>query len=248
LEAEIGESLSKARRTWYVRKAEKLGEDMLREHPSTPEEAFQNTIQGAYYAAQIARARKEGHVTRVPAIEGAPVETWWDLGVNDTTAIWFVQPVGRELRVIDCYENSGEGLQHYAEVLRERGYFYSRHIAPHDIRVRDFGTGVSRLEEGARLGLKFDIAPRLPVIDGINAARDQFPALVFDQAKTDDGLKALEAYRKEWNEQVGCYRDRPLHDWASNYSDALRTGIVGRANEHRAVASPRARPMAAGWT
>lgn len=250
LEAKIGRKLSPGRRAWYVARAERLGDDMFREYPSTPEEAFHVSIRGAYYAEQFSALRKAGRITTVPYEQAVAVETWWDLGMADTMVIWFVQQVGLELRVIDCYAASGEGLAHYAKVLQERGYTYSRHIAPHDIAVRELGTGVSRLETAETLGIRFETAPMLGVADGIEAVRNALPNMWFDEEKCADGIKALEHYRKQWNETLGTYSSKPLHDWASHYADAVRTGVTGRAAlKGRAAPAKQVKQTSArGWT
>jgi len=159
LETIIGQPIPLARRLWYVGKAKILGDDMLREYPSTPDEAFAVTIQGAYYANEIRQVRKEGRITKVPYQPGALVHTWWDLGMDDMMAIWFVQRIGRELHAIDYYENNGEGLAHYAKVLQDRGYLYGAHVGPHDLEVRELGAGdgegITRTETARRLGSQF---------------------------------------------------------------------------------------------
>lgn len=161
---------------------------------------------------------------------GVPVHTFWDLGVNDTTVIWFVQRAGLEWRVIDYYEHSGEGLEHYAKVLDAKadpkgpGYRYGRHYAPHDISVRELGTGISRRERGAELGIRFETVPRVEnKADSIEAARTMLPQCWFDEEQCALGLERLEHYRKEWDDRLGCYRDRPLHDNNSNGADAFQT-------------------------
>jgi hypothetical protein len=120
----------------------------------------------------MAKAEAEGRITWVPHDPALQVETWWDLGVGDATAIWFVQRAGKEIYLIDYYEMSGEGLSHYALVLQTKGYVYSHHIAPHDIEVRELGSGKSRKEQGEALGLYFTVAPKRPVHHGINAVRN----------------------------------------------------------------------------
>lgn len=250
LEQKLGISLPLSRRAWYVNKAGTLGEDMLREYPSLPEEAFFQSIMGAYYRDQLQRARKEGRIGAFPALDGYPVMTWWDIGVDDATAIWFVQQLGGRFRFIDYYENSGEQLEHYVRVLQEKGYFYaSRHIAPHDIRVREWVSG-SRLKAAERMGIAFDTAPALPIADGIEMVRNLFPSFEFDLEGCDEGLKRLENYRKEWDELRGCYKPRPLHDWTSHGADALRTGVTGlqKVVDSRAIASKKPKPTPRAWS
>lgn len=218
--------LDTEQKAWYVKKAETQKEDMKREFPSTPKEAFEASLEGAYYSAQMAQAETEKRIGRVPYEPALTVETWWDLGMGDQTAIWFVQRFNREIRAIDYYANSGEGLAHYAKVLKERPYAYSRHIGPHDIAVRELGTGKSRKEVAEGLGLRFEVAPKLDVNDGIEACRNILPRTWFDQEKCADGIKALKGYRKDWDEDLGLWAKKPRHDWASHPADAFRTGAV----------------------
>lgn len=222
-----GITLNDGQRAWYAKKAEVQREDMKREFPSTPKEAFEAAVEGAYYAEQMARAETDGRIGRVPWEPLVDVETWWDLGMDDDMAIWFVQRVGREVRVIDYYANSGEGLLHYAKELKSKPYNYGRHIGPHDIEVRELGTGKSRKETAEEMGLRpFDVAPKLEVQDGIEATRNLLPRCWFDAEKCADGIRALKNYRKDWDENRGVWLPRPRHDWASHASDAFRTGAV----------------------
>ncbi|GAB7024711.1 hypothetical protein [Salidesulfovibrio brasiliensis] len=228
LEKTLGITLSKAQRAWYAAKEADQQEDMKREYPSTPEEAFEAAVEGAYYSRQFATIRDRRQIARVPYDPALPVYTAWDLGMSDSTAIWFIQPLmDREFRVIDFYENSGEGLEHYVAELNRKPYVYAGHYAPHDIRVRELGTGKSRLETARKLGLRFDISPDIPVQDGINAVRNLLPKCWFDETRTDQGVKCLEAYRKDWDERNGCWRNQPVHDWTSHGADAFRYFAVG---------------------
>ena len=182
---------------------------------------------GTYYSKLLEQAEAENRITDVPYTPALPVETWWDLGVGDSTAIWFVQAFrGREFRFIDFYENHGVGLTYYAKVVRDRPYVYSEHIAPHDINVREFTTGVSRIEVARDLGLHFEIAPKLLLAEGIDAARRILPLSWFDKEKCKRGLKALKAYRKAFDERKKVYMNTPVHDWASHPADAYRTGAL----------------------
>jgi hypothetical protein len=217
--------LTEAQMAWYAKKWETQKADMKREYPSTPREAFESAVEGAYYADPLAKAEEDGRVGRVPYEPNLRVETWWDLGMDDDMAIWFVQRFRKELRVIDYYANSGEGLAHYAKVLSEKPYVYSRHVGPHDLAVREMGTGKSRQEVAIGLGLRpWVIAPRLEVIDGIEAVRNLLSGCWFDAAKCAEGLKALRSYRKDWDENRGVWLSKPRHDWASHGADAFRTG------------------------
>lgn len=125
--------------------------------------SFTAAVSGAYFGKLISKAEKEKRIGEVPVDEHVGVETWWDLGIGDSTAIWFAQRVNEEIHLIDYYENSGESLAHYADVLDEKNYAYERHIAPHDIQARELGTGKSRLEVAQDLGIDFEVAPKLTI-------------------------------------------------------------------------------------
>lgn len=184
--------------------------------------SFDVPIAGAYYGNQLMKATADGRIGKVPYEPQLLVHTYWDLGVGDSTAIWFVQKLGREIRIIDYYETSGEGLAHYKQILNERGYTYGEHWAPHDIQVKELGSGKTRLETAALLGIKFRIAPKLSLDDGIEAARNILARCWFDEEKTERGLNALKSYHKEYDEKNKSYKDHPHHDWSSHGSDAFR--------------------------
>ena len=196
-------------------------------------------IKGAYYTAQFAAARKAGRITRVPYDPALPVDTDWDLGVGDSTAIWFSQSMrSGEVRLIDYYENSGEGLPHYAGVLTDKGYVYGQHWAPHDIRVRELGSGKSRRETARSHGIAFKIVPDIGVDDGIDAVRLLLPRCWFDEEHCRAGLDALMVYRKRFNERLQEFTDTPLHDWSSHAADAFR----GLAVRHKTPREPEPEP------
>ena len=182
---------------------------------------------GAYYAEEMMKA-EESRICSVPHFPEVPVETWWDLGFSDQTAIWFVQYIGQEVHLIDYYETSGEGLAHYARVLRERsddlGYTYGEHIAPHDADWGELGTGKTRVETARQHGIVFRVAPKLGVADGIDAARHLLPRCWFDADRCSRGIEVMRSYRKVRDEKNDTWKDRPLHDWASHGADAFRYG------------------------
>ncbi len=189
--------------------------------------SFEASVQGAVFAREIMAAREAGRVTQVPYDPLMPVDTAWDLGVGDATAIWFSQssPSG-EVRLIDYYEATGEGLAHYAQVLKAKGYFYGSHVAPHDIEVRELGTGHSRLEMARQLGISFIVAPRLSLEDGISAARALLPRCWFDATRAGVGLEMLQHYRWDYNQRIHEFKPVPVHDFASHGADAFRTLAV----------------------
>lgn len=180
------------------------------------------SIQGAYYSDQLSDAGEEGRITSIPYEKLLPVDTFWDLGVSDATTIWFVQRHGQEIRMIDYLEASGEGLDYYVKQLSAKGYVYGKHYAPHDIQVRELGTGKSRLEIAKQLGIKFEVTPNIGVMDGINAARMIFNRVWFDEKKCKIGLQALRNYRKEWSDKRREFSSKPLHDWSSHAADSFR--------------------------
>jgi hypothetical protein len=184
------------------------------------------SLKGAYYRRQIQEARDEGRITSVPYEPMLPVYTWWDLGVGDSTCIGFFQLAGREVRMIDYFEASGEGLNYYASVLRSKGYVYAEHYAPHDIEVRELGTGKSRREIAANFGIDFRIAPNISIDDGINAVRMRFKNLWIDERKCEQFVDAISQYQKEWNDKMGDFKARPLHDWTSHAADMIRYWAV----------------------
>lgn len=193
--------------------------------------SFAAALVGSYYGKQMVDAENEGRVGEVPHEVNLRVETWWDLGVGDSTAIWFVQRSGREIRVIDYHEASGEGLPYYVRVLQEKQYVYSRHIAPHDIEVRELGSGKSRRDTALSLGIRFQVAPNLPIDDGIDAVRAMLPRCWFDRKKTARLVEALKQYQKNWNEKTKTFENHPYHNWASHAADAGRYGAVMREPE-----------------
>ena len=256
IEAECRIRLTPEQKAWYVKKWNQQGDDIQQEHPSTFDEAFNVAIQGAYYISEFRRIRKEGRITRVGYNPNHLVDTWWDLGYNDINAIWFTQNYARQVHVIDYYQNEGEGLLHYADVLRDKGYRYDRWVAPHDISVHEYVSGKTRQAAALELGIKFEVAGKLSKESQIEASRQMLGMCVFDEEKTAEGIEALEAYRKEYNEKTGTYRNRPLHNWASNGADAFHTLAVAhsftrmvdgsKVAERRERSREKANPK--GWT
>lgn len=242
----LGETFKRAQDDpeWFVQvlKASQTGlldeEELQRLRRSMPENeylqefecSFDAAITGAYYAKELQQAETERRITGVPRDPMLKVSTVWDLGISDSTAIWFYQQTGREVRLIDYYEASGHGLDHYARVLQEKGYLYAKHWGPHDIQVRELGSGKSRLEVAAGLGIRFDVVPNIGVMDGINAARMTIPRMWFDASKCKTGLDALKQYREKIDEKRGISFG-PLHDWTSHAADAFRYLCVALRDE-----------------
>lgn len=189
--------------------------------------SFEASVRGAVFAKELGQARAEGRIARCPYDPILPVTTAWDLGVGDSTSIWFAQIHGSEVRIIDYYEASGEGLQHYAAVLDKRGYKYGKHLAPPDIEVRELGSGKSRKEIAQSLGIRFDVVKNLKLEDGINATRMFIPRCYFDESKCVTGLEALQNYRWDFNQRMDEFKPTPVHDWASHGADAFRYLALG---------------------
>lgn len=177
-------------------------------------------IRGAYWAKELSDI--EGQITNVPYDQNLPVITSCDLGIADSFSIWYFQEAGGEIRAIDYDEYTGMGLPDIIRKMDEKPYKYKQHIAPHDISVRELGSGTSRIETARKLGIKYDIAPKIGVQDGINAVRTQIPRMFFDKDKCKLGLEALRQYRTEYNDKTGIFSNAPRHDWCSHAADAMR--------------------------
>lgn len=184
--------------------------------------SFDASIRGAYYAAELQKARQDGRIKPGIYDPSLLVHTVWDLGIGDPMAIGFYQRLGTELRMIDYYESTDKPLKHYVEVLSQKTYKYGRHFAPHDIAVRELSSGKSRLEMAKALGISFEITPNLPVDDGINAARLMFERLWIDETNCAFFLDAVAQYRREWDDKKGMFNEKPLHDWTSHAADVHR--------------------------
>jgi len=196
--------------------------------------SFEAAVPGAYYGPQLRIAREDGRITEVPYQDRFKVDTFWDLGVGDNTAIWFGQSIANEIHLIDYYESSGEGLGHYFGVLKEKGYGYGRHYAPHDIEARELSTGKTRREIAKNdYGIEFDVLPNISIDDGIEAVREIFPKCWIDKVKCDRGIECLTSYRKDYDEKNRVFRLRPIHDWASHGADAFRYMAIANGTGKR---------------
>lgn len=211
----LGRELNAPQRAWYVKKSEQQGEDMKREFPSTPDEAFEASVEGAYFAKQMIKLRSEKRLCRIPVLD-APVYTTWDLGLNDSTAITFWQDVGMERRAIDYYENNGESWGHYAGILLGKGYSYSRHYMPHDAGHRVMGADNTKSREQLANDagiMGTEVLKRIQAeSDGIDASRAFFPQVWIDEERCQGLISCLDNYRKEWDDTRGVYKDRARHD------------------------------------
>lgn len=184
--------------------------------------SFDASVKGAYYAAQIEKARTEGRIKPVPYDQNLLVYTVWDLGVADAMGIGFYQKDGTQLRMVDYFEDEGKGLPYYINLLKEKGYTYGAHFAPHDINQRELTTGQTRLHAAQALGINFQVIPSVPVVDGIDAGRRVFNKMLFDAEKCEDFIDKLSRYHKKLDEKKGMFLDRPDHDETSHAADVHR--------------------------
>lgn len=204
--------------------------------------SFAAAVRGAYWSREIDALEAAGRILPLDYEPALSVYTAWDLGMDDAMCIWFFQvEPGGDWRFFDYYENSGEGLEHYADVVLGRlpGHWafgrhraYARHIGPHDIMVRELGTGKSRFEVAGGMGIHFSACRNIPVMDGIGAVRRQLPRCWFDAVRCKEGLTAVRQYRKSYNSKMDVF-GKPVHDWTSHASDALRYAVVGMMPQRR---------------
>jgi phage terminase large subunit len=178
-------------------------------------------VPGAIYREELAEARVKGRICGVAYDKAVPVHTYWDIGIRDATAIWCAQRVGREWHLIDYYEESGKTAADHAGWLKTRGYVYGDHWLPHDAEARERGTGLTYQEVLESHGINTKITPRMGVEEGITAARTLFGQCWIDERKCAPGIRALQFYRRDWRDKTGQFT-APVHDWASNGSDAFR--------------------------
>lgn len=191
--------------------------------------SFEAALAGAYYGPEMRELENTGRITQVDYDRKLPVTVSFDLGMSDSTSLWFAQFLGTEIRLIDYYENSGVGLDHYAKILQEKGYVYDQFILPHDVKVREMGTGKSRMEILQSLGVSpIMVAPQLRLDDGIQAVRMSLPQCWIDEKKCKRGIEALKQYSREFDEKGKTWRGKPKHDWTSHGCDSLRYLMTGR--------------------
>ena len=231
LEEASGIVLSPEKQAWYVKKAENQLGDMKREYPATPEEAFEASVEGAYYAEQMAKAESEHRIGAYPHDPDYPVHTISDIGMDDANSVWLFQVLPGLVRLIGYFEEVGSGMDGMIAELEKRrdafGYQYGAHYMPHDIRVREWTRGgLTRIEimlaECKARGLgKVEKVERAYIEDRINGTRRMLAIMQFDEASCSQGIRCLKNYRKEWDEEMGVWKDRPRHDWASHGADSI---------------------------
>jgi len=234
---QLGGELQAGGKNWFVAcyKASETGvvddEELAEARASMSEEEFEQEYEcsfsaallGAYYGKYLNDLEKRGRITDFDYDPTLPVSTYWDLGISDSTAIWFVQQVGSEIRLIDYLEHAGVGLEWYAKEIKAKPYVYEQHGIPHDGAARELGTGRSRQETLMDFGIRTHIIPRQSVADGINASRILLKKNIwFHRTNCKRGIEALKNYQRKYDSKNQMFVDKPLHNWASNGSDAFR--------------------------
>lgn len=212
-----------------------MGEDKYRQEFEC---SFDAAVEGSYYGQMLNELEDKKHMQEIPREELSRTFTAWDLGMGDSTSIWVAQLVGSEVRLLDYYENHGVGLDHYVKWIKDNDYSKAEHILPHDVRVRELGTGKSRLEMLEDSGLEVKIAPRMGLDDGIQAVRRLLPRCWFNVPKVQTGLNCLRNYRRDYDEKRKIFYERPLHDWSSHGSDSFRYLALGLDEGHSTWSKP----------
>lgn len=224
------ETLEQERRELIAEFGDDEGEAMYQQEYMC---SFEGAVFGAYYAKQMRQARAENRITKIPYTVGIEVYTFWDIGIDDSMTIWFMQPVGKELRFIDYYENSGYGLDHYAQVLlKEKPYIYGDHYMPHDAAHNSAQTGVSFADYAETLKISPIVIVKRArdiqaVLAGIQAGRKIFNQCWFDEEKCARGISALEGYRADYDQAKKKLDNKPKHDWCSHGADSFRCFAMG---------------------
>lgn len=232
LETEHGIILDTQQKTWYVTKAETLGDDMKREHPSTPDEAFEVAVSGAYLFKQMAAIRKGKQITVVPHDPSLPVNTSWDFGLGDTMCIWFHQYGGLQHRLINYIEGTDDDVLYYWKEIQRMPYVLGVHFLPHDATTRRIGTAKNAESEPRTLEEILTEAGMtniriVPKIDdkwtAIQESRLFLPLCWIDEIKCEQGILGLDNFRREWDEKNADWKNKPLHNWAMHPYDSFET-------------------------
>jgi len=224
--------LTDEQKAWWVNQEETQGGTMKREYPSTPDEAFEQALEGAYFENQMASANKHGRIGSFPFDPRYQVYSFWDLGRNDLNAIWLHQNINGRDRFIGYYENSGEYISHYINWLKDwakdNDAGWDEHYWPHDGDRQDLFLEHGRMAEVQEMGFRPEIVKRVShKMEAIESARSVFANCDWDESTCSKGLSRLKHYRKEWNDRLGVWRDKPLHDENSNGADAFMTFATG---------------------
>lgn len=196
-----------------------MSEELIQQEYYT---SFVQGVEGSYYKSALDRMRTNYQIGIVPWNSGQPVHTAWDLGMRDSTAIIFFQLLGATINIIDYFEHSKEGLEYYAKIIQLKPYIYGKHIAPHDIAIKEWAAGMSRIEKARHLGINFIVAPRLSIEDGIEAVRSVLSRTYIHEVNAAKLVRALENYKQEYDHKLKIYAPRPSHDWSSHAADCMR--------------------------
>jgi hypothetical protein len=232
LKEKHGIELTLGQQRWYAKKKELNRDKQFAEFPSTLDEAFSISTEGAYYNKEMSRVYLENRIGPYPVRDGVPVDTWWDLGMNDYNVIIFTQTVGPSIFIVDLYYNHGYKLGHYVDIMKDKKYSYGRHFLPHDVEVRDMSSGRTRKHTLYELGLSnIVVSKKLPRADGIEQVRGKFSRFYFDEVRCKKLVEALGNYRKAYDTRLGMFKDSPLHDENSHFADAVRNGVVSWSEE-----------------
>nr|BAR15069.1 phage terminase large subunit [uncultured Mediterranean phage uvMED] len=189
--------------------------------------SFIGNIQGSIYGEAIASLEDKKQITRVPIDPSYPVNVAWDLGYNDATSLIFFQQIGHMIHIVDCYENTNEPLPHYAQVIKEKDYIIGQNYGPHDLEQTEFGSGKTRREVAYQMGLRFKVAPRMAIEDGIHAVKMLLPRCLIDVDHCTKLINALRHYHRKFSDKERTYKIKPVHDWSSHFCDSLRTLATG---------------------
>ena len=184
--------------------------------------SFNAAILGAFYAREMLAVREQKRIVPIVAIPGKPVHRAWDIGVRDDTSIWWFQVVANRIYILDCYTGSGVGVDHYAEIVHGKEFVPGNDYVPHDAKVKEWGTGRTRIEVMTQLGLKPVLVPMAGKLDGIQAVRSTLPRCLFHPRCEEKGIAALEQYRREWDDEKKTFKASEVHDWTSHLADAFR--------------------------
>lgn len=235
--------LDSNQRAWYAAKAAIMGDDMKREFPGTPDEAFEGSMEGAFYTKEMQAVRESGGICRLPYDPSYPVSTYWDLGgARDQFSIWFYQYISRQHRFINYHESNGQGWNYYAKVLNDTGYAYEKHYMPHDANTRRVGLNVyTSMELAEQVGIKpIEVIPvTKSVYDDIrNFCKPTLPQCLFDETNCALGIKRLDNYRKRWDDINGMWMNDAVHDDNSHGADGWRTFAVANHRDPQPISNP----------
>lgn len=227
LENKLDITITQPQKWWYVSKVDELGEDMKQEYPAYPDEAFEQSVEGSYYQKQYTKLVEEGRIKpKLYSERHGPVYAIFDLGMNDQMCINFVQVYNGVPRVVMEYDNNGESIEYYVNIMKSLPFKVSRVYLPHDANVKELGTGRTRIEEFRRLGVRCELLRRQSIQDGINAARQYLDIVEIDDSCTGT-IEAIQNYRQKYDNRLGVYMGVPEHDKFSHYADVIRYSALG---------------------